>query len=136
LLIYDRYHNDHFCHWRIYRFWLGHGSHFSTFILDKKMMTFDEKGEPVKLGYYWKSQTYKFKHMAELLESQNKLLKAEIKMHDDSLDAAVKTNKQDNKVVIKTRKKSPNFFLLGLITGIIITLIARYAINQTLKKYS
>ena len=43
-------------------------------------MKFDEKGEPVKLGYYWKSQTYKFKHMAELLESQNKLLKAEIKM--------------------------------------------------------
>ena len=66
----------------------------------------------------------------------NDSLKAAIKMHDDSLDAAVKINKQDNKAIIKTKKKSPNFFLLGLITGIIITLIARYAINQALKKYS
>jgi hypothetical protein len=62
-------------------------------------------------------------------------LKAEIKMHDDSLDAAVKINKQDNKVKIKTKKKS-NLFLFGLLTGIIITLITRYAINQALKKFT
>ena len=73
------------------------------------------------------------KRMQQMYEDS---LKARIKMHDDSLDAAVKINKQDNKSVIKTRKKSPNFFLLGLITGIAITLITRYAINQTLKKYS
>ena len=56
-------------------------------------------------------------------------LKAEIKMHDDSLDAAVKINKQDNKVKIKTKKKS-NLFLFGLLTGIIITLITRYAMKH------
>jgi hypothetical protein len=66
----------------------------------------------------------------------NDSLKAAIKMHDDSLDAAVKINKQDNKVKIKTQKKKPNLFLFGLVTGIILTLITRYAINQALKKYT
>ena len=33
----DCYHNDRFCHWRVYRFWHGHGSYRPTFILDKKM---------------------------------------------------------------------------------------------------
>jgi hypothetical protein len=63
-------------------------------------------------------------------------LKAEIKMHDDSLDAAVKINKQDNKTVIKTRKKGPNLFLIGFITGIFSVIIVRYAINKTFKKYT
>jgi hypothetical protein len=63
-------------------------------------------------------------------------LKASIKMHDDSLDAAVKINKQDNKVKIKTKKKKSNLFLFGLLTGIIITLITRYAISQALKKFT
>jgi len=62
-------------------------------------------------------------------------LKASIKMHDDSLDAAVKINKQDNKVKIKTqKKKSPNLFLYGLLTGVILMLLARFAINAVLKK--
>jgi len=62
-------------------------------------------------------------------------LKASIKMHDDSLDAAVKINKQDNKVKIKTqKKKSPNLFIYGLLTGVILMLLARFAINAVLKK--
>ncbi len=63
-------------------------------------------------------------------------LKAEIKMHDDSLEAAIKINKQDNKTVKRTRKKKPNLFLLGFITGIFSLIVVRYAINQALKKYS
>ena len=50
-------------------------------------MSFDEKGEPVKYGYYWKSQTYKFKHMAEILEAENKLLKSQIKMLNKECEA-------------------------------------------------
>jgi hypothetical protein len=65
----------------------------------------------------------------------NDSLKAAIKMHDDSLDAAVKINKQDNKVKIKTqKKKSPNLFIYGLLTGVILMLFARFAINAVLKK--
>ena len=63
-------------------------------------------------------------------------LKAEIKMHDDSLNAVIKINKQDNKTVIKTRKKGPNLFLIGFITGIFSVIIIRYAINKALKKYT
>jgi hypothetical protein len=63
-------------------------------------------------------------------------LKAEIKMNSDSLKAAVKINKQDNKAVIKTRKKGPNLFLIGFITGIFSVILIRYAISKTLKKYS
>ena len=66
----------------------------------------------------------------------NDSLKAAIKMHDDSLDAAIKINEQDNKTVIKTRKRGPNLFILGLAIGIILTLITRYAINQALKKFA
>jgi hypothetical protein len=63
-------------------------------------------------------------------------LKARIKMHDDSLNAVIKINKQDNKTVIKTRKKGPNLFLIGFITGIFSVIIIRYAINKALKKYT
>lgn len=63
-------------------------------------------------------------------------LKAEIKMNYDSLKADEKINKQDNKAVIKTKKKGPNLFLIGFITGIFSVILVRYAINQTLKKYT
>ena len=69
------------------------------------------------------------------------------KMYSDSLDAAVKMHKQETKQNVqfikqKTRqirhenKKGANLFLLGLVTGIILTLIVRYAINQALKKFT
>jgi hypothetical protein len=58
------------------------------------------------------------------------------KVYSDSLDAAIKINKQDNKAVIKTKKKGPNLFLLGFIAGIFSVILVRYAINQTLKKYT
>jgi hypothetical protein len=59
-------------------------------------------------------------------------LKADVKMHRDSLKADVKLIKQ------KTRqnKKSQNLFLFGLVTGVILTIIIRYAINQALKKFT
>jgi hypothetical protein len=57
-------------------------------------------------------------------------------MYSDSLDAVIKINKQESKVAIKTRKKSPNLFIIGLLTGIILTLIFKYAINQALKKFT
>jgi hypothetical protein len=66
----------------------------------------------------------------------NDSLKHMRKMYGDSLKAAVKINKQDNKAVIKTRKKSPNLFLLGFITGVFSVIIIRYAISQALKKYT
>lgn len=66
----------------------------------------------------------------------NDSLKHIRKVYTDSLEAAIKINKQDNKAVIKTRKKSPNLFLLGFITGIFSVILIRYAINQALKKYT
>jgi hypothetical protein len=58
-------------------------------------------------------------------------------MYSDSLDAAIKINKQESKVTIKTRpKKRSNLFLLGLSVGIILTLITKYAVNQALKKFT
>lgn len=58
-------------------------------------------------------------------------LQAEIKMHSDSAKTSVKVEKQKTK-----QGRNPNFFLLGLLTGIILTLIAKYAINQALKKFT
>jgi hypothetical protein len=66
-------------------------------------------------------------------------------MYEDSLRNALKTQKialQSEKVEAKketkkTRhenKKGANLFLLGLVTGIILTIIIRYAANQALKK--
>jgi len=66
----------------------------------------------------------------------NDSLKHIRKVYTDSLEAAIKINKQDNKTVRKTRKKSPNLFLLGFITGIFSVILIRYAINQALKKYT
>jgi wyosine [tRNA(Phe)-imidazoG37] synthetase (radical SAM superfamily) len=68
----------------------------------------------------------------------NDSLKAVKSMYSDSLEAEIKINKQDNKVVIKANKekKKSNLFMLGLMTGIILTLITRYAFNQALKKFT
>lgn len=66
-------------------------------------------------------------------------------MYDDSLRNALKAQKielQKQKVEAKKEtkktkhenKKGANLFLLGLVTGIILTLIIRYAANQALKK--
>lgn len=68
-------------------------------------------------------------------------------MYDDSLRNARKTQKielqkqkvESKKETKKTRhenKKGANLFLLGLATGVILTLIIRYAINQALKKFA
>ena len=66
----------------------------------------------------------------------NDSLKAVKSMYSDSLKAAIKINKRDNKTIVKTNKKKPNLFLLGFITGILSVILIRYAINQTLKKYT
>lgn len=68
----------------------------------------------------------------------NDSLKAVKSMYSDSLEAEIKINKQDNKVVIKAdkQKKKSNLFMLGLMTGIILTLIIKYAFNQALKKFT
>lgn len=66
----------------------------------------------------------------------NDSLKHIRKVYTDSLEAAIKINKQDNKTVRKTRKKGPNLFLFGFITGIFSVILIRYAINQALKKYT
>lgn len=70
-------------------------------------------------------------------------------MYEDSLRNALKTQKiklkqeaeiknqqakQKTKQVKHENKSGANLFLLGLATGIILTLIIRYAINQALKK--
>lgn len=61
-------------------------------------------------------------------------------MYDDSLRNARKTQKiivkQKTKQVKHENKKGANLFLLGLATGIILTIIIRYAINQALKKFA
>jgi len=68
-------------------------------------------------------------------------------MYDDSLRNALKTQKielqkqkvESKKETKKTRhenKKGANLFLLGLVTGVILTLIIRYAANQALKKFA
>jgi hypothetical protein len=67
------------------------------------------------------------------------------KMYQDSLRNALKAQKialqkqkvEAKKETKKTRhenKKGANLFLLGLVIGIILTLIIRYAANQALKK--
>jgi hypothetical protein len=61
-------------------------------------------------------------------------------MYKDSLRNARKTQKiEAKKETKKTKhenKKGANLFLFGLVTGIILTLIVRYAANQALKKYT
>ena len=61
-------------------------------------------------------------------------------MYEDSLRNARKTQKiivkQEIKQVKHENKKGANLFLLGLATGIILTIIIRYAINQALKKFA
>lgn len=61
-------------------------------------------------------------------------------MYEDSLRNARKTQKiivkQETKQVKHENKKGANLFLLGLATGIILTIIVRYAINQALKKFA
>lgn len=61
-------------------------------------------------------------------------------MYQDSLRNALKTQKVEaKKETKKTRhenKKGANLFLLGLVTGVILTLIIRYAANQALKKFA
>jgi len=61
-------------------------------------------------------------------------------MYEDSLRNARKTQKiivkQETKQVKHENKKGANLFLLGLATGIILTIIIRYAINQALKKFA
>ena len=67
-------------------------------------------------------------------------LKTIRKMYADSLDASIKMHhvsaKQTVKVVKQENKKTANLFLIGLFTGIILTIITRYAINQALKKFA
>lgn len=68
-------------------------------------------------------------------------------MYEDSLRNARKTQKitlqkqkveakKETKQVKHENKKGANLFLLGLATGIILTIILRYAINQALKKFA
>lgn len=61
-------------------------------------------------------------------------------MYEDSLRNARKTQKiivkQKTKQVKHENKKGANLFLLGLATGIVLTIIVRYAINQALKKFA
>ena len=61
-------------------------------------------------------------------------------MYEDSLRNARKTQKiivkQETKQVKHENKSGANLFLLGLATGIILTIIIRYAINQALKKFA
>ena len=68
-------------------------------------------------------------------------------MYQDSLRNALKAQKialqkqkvEAKKETKKTRhenKKRANLFLLGLVTGVILTLIIRYAINQAFKKFA
>ena len=64
----------------------------------------------------------------------NDSLKTMRKMYADSLKTSVKIKKQETKQIKIKDKKSPNLFLLGLVVGIMITLIFKYAINQALKK--
>lgn len=64
----------------------------------------------------------------------NDSLKTMRKMYADSLKTSVKIKKQETKQIKTENKKGPNLFLLGLVVGIMITLIFKYAINQALKK--
>jgi hypothetical protein len=68
-------------------------------------------------------------------------------MYEDSLRSALKAQKialqkqkveakKETKQVKHENKKGANLFLLGLATGIILTIILRYAINQALKKFA
>lgn len=68
-------------------------------------------------------------------------------MYKDSLRNALKAQKiafQKEKVEAKKEtkktkhknKKGANLFLFGLVTGIILTIIIRYAANQALKKFA
>lgn len=68
-------------------------------------------------------------------------------MYEDSLKNALKTQKialqkqkveakKETKQVKHENKSGANLFLLGLATGIILTIIVRYAINQALKKFA
>jgi hypothetical protein len=58
-------------------------------------------------------------------------LKAEVKMHRDSTKANVKLSKHKTR---QKKKNGANLFLFGLFTGVILTLVVRYAINKVFRK--
>jgi len=72
-------------------------------------------------------------HIREMYDDS---LRNALKMQKTKSDEKIKVNKQDNKTVIKTKKKGPNLFLFGFITGIFSVIIIRYAVNQALKKFT
>ena len=80
------------------------------------------------------------KRFADSLKAVKKMysdsLKAVIKMHRISAKENVSFIKQETKQVKHKNKKGANLFLFGLATGIILTLIIRYAINQAFKKFA
>jgi hypothetical protein len=85
-----------------------------------------------KTRYQYRMDTKRFNDSLKAVKKMyNDSLEAEIKMHSDKLDSDVKIEKQ-----ITKREKKSNLFLLGLLTGIILTLIIKYAINQALKKFT
>jgi len=78
------------------------------------------------------------KRFADSLKAVKKMykdsLKAEIKIHSDSANTIIQVEKQKTKQVKSENKKGFNLFIIGVLTGIILTLISKYAINQALKK--
>lgn len=63
-------------------------------------------------------------------------LGATVKMHRVSAKENVKSIKQETRQVRHKNKRKANLFLFGLVTGVILTFIIRYAINQALKKFT
>lgn len=78
------------------------------------------------------------KRFSDSLQAVKKMysdsLEAAVKMHSDRAKEMIKIEKQKTKQVRSENKKGFNLFIIGLLTGIILTLIIRYAINQALKK--
>jgi len=76
------------------------------------------------------------KRFADSLKAIRKMYEIQIKMNRDSSSTAIKIEKQKTKQIKYENKKGFNLFIIGVLTGIILTLISKYAINQALKKFT
>lgn len=110
---------------------------WEKFITTRDTVIFHETHFVPKTRWQYRMDNKRFKDSLKTVKNMySDSLKAAIKMHRVSAKANVQFIKQKTKQVKHENKNGARLFMLGLVIGIIITLIIKYAINQALKKFA